>query len=153
MAFTQQKVILIHLQCTRQSNHTLCLLHSLSLPSSDVKLWVGLQFGCLQWRRQRMEGGGRGRWYTALIILSSRGSFTCPVSQLSITARASSQQEPRMYSALIKCASRQGENAYRAQSHSQSQLKCCSAAEEGTRGHLKVSEKPNYQLVIYCQQE
>lgn len=104
--------------------------------------------GGTEWRE-----GERGRTYTPLIIFSSHGSFACPVSQLSITARASSQRETRMYSALIKSASRQGESTYRAQSHSQLQLKCCSTAEKGTRGHLKVSEKPNYQLVIYCQQE
>ncbi len=78
-----------------------------------------------------MEGGGRGRKHTSL-ILSSHGGFTCSVSQLSVTAQASSQREPIMHGALIKSASRQGENTYRAQSHSQLQLKCCLAAEEGT---------------------
>lgn len=44
-------------------------------------------------------------------------------------------------------------NTERAQSHCQLQLGCCTTEEEGTRGHQKVSEKPNYQLVIHCQEE
>lgn len=65
---------------------------------------MGLQFSCRLWRSQELHS-------------SHYSFFSCPVSQLSITARASSQREPRMYSALIKSASRQGENTYRAQSH------------------------------------
>lgn len=103
--------------------------------------------------------GGGARWReleeeaATLLSLSFPLMVASPVRQLSITAPTSSQRETRMYGALIKSASRQGENTYRAQRHSQLQLKRCSDVEKGTRGQLKVSEKPNYQLVIYCQQE
>lgn len=151
MAFAQQKVTAIHLLSTQAvKSHFESLTRSAPTAMSSSEWNSSSAVSC----------GGDGEWKalqgeedTSLIILSSHGSFTCPESQLSITAgRIKTAGAPKV-SALIKSASRQQENTHRAHSHSQLQLKCCTTVEKGTRGHLKVSEKPNYQHVIYCQGE
>lgn len=84
MAFTQQKVTAIHLLSTQAvKSHFESLTRSAPTAMSSS-----------EWNSSSaVSYGGDGEWKalqgeedTSLIILSSHGSFTCPESQLSITA-------------------------------------------------------------------
>lgn len=84
MGFTQQKVTPIHLLSTQAvKSHFESLTHSAPTAMSSSEWNSSSAVSC----------GGDGEWKalqgeedTSLIILSSHGSFTCPESQLSITA-------------------------------------------------------------------
>lgn len=130
-AFTQQKSHTNPFSSTQQSNHTLCLLYALYPTAMSSCEWDSSSAVCCgadaEWREVE-----EGEDTLFSLSFSSPGAFTCSASQLSVTSQASSQREPIMYGALIKSASRQGENTYGAPSHSQLQLKCRSAEEKGT---------------------
>lgn len=113
------------------SQTILCVCYMPLCPTAMSSCELGLQFGCrLRRSRREREVVEEEEEEATLLSLFFLLVACRPVSQLSIIARASSQQEPRMYGALIKSASRQwGKTPTEPKATSELQLKCCSAAE------------------------